>query len=185
MQYSVNMLSKRATDTIFTLFTGFLVITAIVLGWQIWQTTRTSKTPLTTVTTPAPSASPIVTASSSPTSADDEKQLLNTPSQTSSQADKNTYAQLVSKYVKAVDNFDIKNCSPQPLAAQVKDGMIFTAKNSDSSPHTLLLDSAHRYQIPAKGQLKITANFGHGPGIYGYGCDQSTGAVGIFLVTPS
>lgn len=81
------------------------------------------------------------------------------------------------------DFIDLGGCDPKPSALKVTQNKTFTVRNNDAAFHILVIDPGREYLIPAGGVKEITADFGKGPGIYGFGCDESEEAVGVILIT--
>ena len=91
--------------------------------------------------------------------------------------------ELVGKLAKEGPSVNVTGCKPSPLVYKLKDGSTITLRNDDSVEHIIMIDPAHIYTAKAKSLTKIVADFGQGPGNYGYKCDDSQGAAGVFLVT--
>ena len=68
--------------------------------------------------------------------------------------------------------------TPKVVKIFVKDGGL-TFINDDTSPHTVVFDAKNAVTIEPKAQAKVSDVFKRGGGIYGYGCDSSSSAVGI------
>jgi len=113
----------------------------------------------------------------------DEKILLKTPPQSASETEKAAHFAVVNRLARTTEFLDLSTCFGNPLAFRVQEGAIFTIKNNDTVEHTLQISQKYLYTVAAKGERKLTANFGFGPGVYGYGCDNSPDARGILFVT--
>lgn len=160
-----------------------LAVIAVILAIAIFREAipkrarPTRQEPPTQQISPAPSSAP---NASSP----EEKQQLLGIRQDSSEEEKKRHADLVQRLARDAAYLDITDCDPQPIVMRLKDGGEFTVKNSDAGEREIGIDPQHIYTIPGRGERKIKVDFGHGPGVYGYGCNKSSGAVGMFLVVP-
>ena len=68
---------------------------------------------------------------------------------------------------------------------EIKSGETLIVKNNDLVDRSVVFNADKTYPVPAESTKNFTDVFDRGLGIYGYGCDISTGAVGLFFVTPS
>lgn len=174
--------------------TALLIIIALILGYAIFKQSNDKQATL------IPSPSSYLAAKSNPSSAsssakqrrelpanlsDDEKALLNPPAPDAPKEEKDKHFALVVKLAQEAPALELNQCSkPQPIDLKLKQNQPFQVNNSDTADHTIVIDQNHHYLIPAKGSIKITPDFGHGLGAYGYLCDDLAGVVGFFLVTP-
>lgn len=108
--------------------------------------------------------------------------ILLVPQATASAKEKKEYIAFVSKYASRQNTVEIKDCQPKPLVIWAKNGSEITIKNLDSSDHVIEVNSSHNLNVSKNSSAKIKADFGQGPGVYAYSCDDSNGPVGIFLV---
>lgn len=113
---------------------------------------------------------------------EDEKTLLKTPQKDASEEKKSAHFAVVQRLAKRTEFLDLSACYGDPLAFRAHEGTKFSVKNNDAVSHTLQISPEHIYTIPAKGAREITAQFGFGPGVYGYGCDDSPEARGILFI---
>lgn len=113
----------------------------------------------------------------------DEKALLRTPQKGATEAEKAAHFAVVNRLARTAEFLDLSACFGNPLSFRVVEGATFTVKNNAAVAHTLQISPKYIYTIPAKGERKLVAKFGFGPGVYGYGCDDSPDARGILLVT--
>ncbi len=155
-----------------------LVGITLLLGVAIFnqQNAKLSQSP-----SPSPSKSEKQLLPSNLT--DDKRFILNPPSAEASRAAKDKHMQIVAKLAKVGDILEIKDCQPNPLVLQVKQGSEFKIKNNDNVKHKIIFDEENKYKIPANGQLTIKADFKYGSGDYGYVC-EGVGLVGFLHVTP-
>jgi hypothetical protein len=112
-----------------------------------------------------------------------EKEVLNIDPSASEQL-KQRHFMLAVSLATADEYLDIGNCTASPLVLKVKDRASFKARNKDTILHRIAIDSQHVFSIPAKSTQTLTADFGKGPGLYGYGCDAGTKTAGLILVVP-
>lgn len=110
------------------------------------------------------------------------EKILMLPQSTASAQEKKDYIAFVSKYASAQNTVDLKDCAPKPLVVWVKSGSEITLKNADSDTREISVNDQHSVSVPANSSAKIKADFGQGPGVYAYSCDDSDGPVGLFLV---
>ena len=150
---------------------------AILLAIAIFNQQKAKLSTLNSAFSPSPSAQ----SSTYPQMTDDERLILYPPAVDASKSAKQKHAQTVKKLAKEGSILEIKNCQPTPLVLQVKIGSKFIVKNSDSVAHTILIDEEHQYQIPANGNIEVTAQFKYGTGDYGYVC-QGVGLTGFLHV---
>jgi hypothetical protein len=98
------------------------------------------------------------------------------------ESEKIAHFEIVKQYAREAEQLSISNCTPDLAVFKTTLGKTFTVTNKDNSPHQIQISPSHLYDVPANGSLEIIADFGHGAGVYGYGCDNSTGPRGIFWV---
>lgn len=112
----------------------------------------------------------------------DERALLKTPPQGATETEKAAHFAIVNRLARTAEFLDLSACYGSPLSFRVVEGAEFSVKNNDTVAHTLQISPEHIYTVPAKEEKKLTAQFGKGPGVYGYGCDNSPDARGILFV---
>jgi len=96
---------------------------------------------------------------------------------------KNNHIDVVRGAAKEAPYLDITKCEiADPVVLKIKESEGMKVRNQDSVTHTLVLDADTKFIIPAGATEQIKPDFLHGPGIYGYGCDEMPYSVGIFLV---
>ncbi len=125
----------------------------------------------------------VLQESSAPTSG--AETVLTHPSANASQEEKNVYFDLVRNHAQTADALVLKSgCTPVPLVISLQLKKTFVIKNSDTVNHTIVFNKDHIYAVAAGTYKEVTADFGSiGAGIYQYGCDGSSEAVGIVLVS--
>ena len=112
---------------------------------------------------------------------EDERAVLAHSVKDASPEDKQRHLELVQKLAKEAAYLDITKCSvSSPVVFKVKHGEEISVKNDDDSAHTILFDAENTMYIPANSTMHVTPDFEHGPGTYGYGCDQTPHAAGFF-----
>lgn len=173
---------------------SFLAVIALVLGAAIFQQTRpqgvNQSSEETEVAAPSPTSQSQATSSAQrrplpENLTEDEKAVLDPPSLDAPADEKQAHYNLAVKLAQTASNLDLNKCSkPNPLVMKITNGENFTAKNSDTVEHTIVIDQDHHYAVAPGGSATIKADFGHGLGVYGYLCDNVPGVVGFFLVTP-
>lgn len=153
-----------------------LVIIAIILGYAVYNQQQnklpSSSTSLTTP--PIPLTSNLT---------EEEKFILNPPSATASSDLKKKHADTIAKLAKEGSSLEIKDCKPNILVLQVKQGSDLVAKNLDSVKHRLIFDSEHIFELPASGSKTINVDFKYGTGDYGFVC-EGIGLTGFLHIIP-
>jgi|AP45_3_1055517.scaffolds.fasta_scaffold34775_3 hypothetical protein len=115
---------------------------------------------------------------------EEERVALAHPAKDAPAEEKQRHLELVQKVAKEAQYLDITKCTiATPVVLKVKYKEEIFVKNSDNVPHTIVFDAENTISIPANSTTNITPGFEHGPGTYGYGCDQTPHAAGLFLVT--
>lgn len=168
-----------------------LSVAAIVLLYFIYQkfapTFNTSTQQEQTTLKPATQRPTTVDASFESDRPDyltpEEKEAMDTPNQGDSEEIKRAFQGKVEKAAKDADTIDIANCQPRPPIAKMKQNATFTFKNSDTTDHIVAFSQEKSYTVKKNSSVTVTADFLQGPGIFGFGCDQSPTEVGLILTT--
>jgi hypothetical protein len=114
-----------------------------------------------------------------------QKQALDVPDDKAPDSEKLKYFEFVQTLARDADYLEIKNgCELYPLVFYSRLGSSIKIRNSGDNTSTIQVNNDHRYEIPARDTKTITADFGSGQGIYGYSCNDSPKAMGIFFVAP-
>lgn len=171
-----------------------LVVIAVFLGVNIYKQSK-HQTPKTANTnSAAQNFSPIPNQASGSGQLQvkfpdyltaDEKKVLQTPAQNASDAEKKSHFELAQKLVQTGNTLDITNCYGKPIVLGTKEKETITVTNNGTEDKTMMINTDHTYKVPAKSSTTVTVDFGHGPGLYGYGCSSVSGAAGIILVAPA
>jgi len=115
---------------------------------------------------------------------EEERAALAHPEKDAPLEEKQRHLELVRKVAKEARYLDITKCTiATPVVLKVKYEEEILVKNSDNIPHTIVFDAENIMSIPANSTTNITPSFERGPGTYGYGCDKTPHAAGLFLVT--
>lgn len=133
---------------------------------------------------PTPTSPQITSSSPAPTNEDfmaEKKLILGPPFATASAAAKQKHAATVKKLAKTGSVLGIKNCQPDPLVLQVKEGSMIEVKNNDNVTHKIMIDEDHSIQLEPNKTTTIPAKFKYGTGDYGYIC-KDAGLVGFIHV---
>jgi plastocyanin len=96
--------------------------------------------------------------------------------------EKKAHFELVAPLSIEADVLDISACLGDPLVLRVEGGTTFTVRNKDSKEHTIQISEKLQFTVSPGKTKEIKADFGFGRGVYGYGCDNSPSAAGIFFV---
>ncbi len=163
-------------NTISKIILGVLVIAALFLGYKIYEKksvtdSLTENIPSESTSTQNTTETPVV-----------KKTLLTPPGEGSTEAQLRAWGELVSQSALPGTTLEIAGCVAVPEAMALEAGKDFTVTNADNIPHTLVLNPTTTFLIPANSSKTIKADFGKGPGIYAFSCDNRQEAVGVFLV---
>ena len=112
-----------------------------------------------------------------------EEIVFNFPSPEASDEVKRAHAEAVNTLAVESDVLDITGCSPEPLVLLLTEDQSITIRNDDPTSHTITFGVSQ--VVPANSSEEVVLDFVQGPGYYGYGCDDSGGVVGMFLVVGS
>lgn len=164
-------------QTVLAVFLGALIGIGVVYGIERAKRSRFSEPPRL--------SSEGVTRSFPRNLTPQERAALVTPARDASDEEKRRHFDLVVPLATRAEFLDITDCLGNPIVFEATQDRGFSVKNSDDENHTLQLSEERFYTVPAGGTKDIVADFGFGPGVYGYGCDNSTGAAGVILVTPA
>lgn len=164
-----------------------LVVVAAGLGYLIWE----NGNPIVATPGYTPQPQPKQTQNNQQTAFDCDKYNFNTKvmlsvTNSSSDEEKFCHYQYAISQAKNVTTVDISGCDPDPVVLGTKEAAIFKVVNNDPEKRRIVFDPEHSYQIQAKSSMNIKADFGNGPGLYGYGCDLGKGgATGMIFVAPN
>lgn len=176
-------------------YVGIAVLAAIavILGYKIYQQQRAyqqvgltnqssqpTKQPSGVRASPKASPSP---QAQQPSAAEVAK-VLKFPGANATEAERKNHSDLVNKLGNQFGGaafLDISGCNPNPVVYRVKQGGTFKVKNSDQTDHTIY--TSIRNTIPANSEKTLESKtIGDNMGAYGYGCDGSSGTVGIIQI---
>jgi len=116
---------------------------------------------------------------------EEEKKALSFPNMDASDQEKQSHSELVKSIATSSPYLDISGCVvAEPIVFKIKQGETFTVRNGDDVAHAMVFDKEHRFDVAPRNTKNIVADFGHGPGIYGYACDLIPRIMGLILVTP-
>ncbi|MEN9621834.1 MAG: hypothetical protein RLZZ67_268 [Candidatus Parcubacteria bacterium] len=177
-------------NTALKIILGVLIVAAAFLGFKIYQ-----KQSLSSVSAPvkAPVKAPVTAPVSKPVPVDptkklseadkvEAKALLNSPKPDATEAEKQAFVQRV--YSSAVDTktVNISSCTAKPTVSGVINDSDISFVNDDTVEHSIVFNADKIFKIPANSSKIIKATFGMGVGIYGFGCDGSSGPAGMVVV---
>jgi hypothetical protein len=117
-------------------------------------------------------------------SAEDRTAVLQTPRNTSTKEERDAHFKIVQRLAVMSETLDVSGCNPNPLVLKHRQIQDIQVTNKDDVPHELQVNPQHLYTVPAHGSISIPPDFGSGTGVYGYGCDNSLNAVGLFFIVP-
>ncbi len=160
-----------------------LVIIAVVLGYSIYNQSF-----LKTLMYKAPQpqagkqAFPLANSISRSGLTADEQTALKTPGANASQEERKKHFDAAFRAAKNAEVLQLGQCQGTPVVLRVKKDKPITVNNQDYKQHQIIIDKDHIYSVPANGKTDLAIGFDKGPGLYGYGCDKSQEASGLFLV---
>ncbi|MBI3342240.1 hypothetical protein HY024_03910 [Candidatus Curtissbacteria bacterium] len=112
----------------------------------------------------------------------DEQRVMRFPTPNSPDKVKVAHTALVQKLAQQSDYLDIGKCAPKPLVFKITVGDFVNLRNLDTVDHTLSFNPETQFLVAAGTTRQVKADFFKiGPGVYAYGCDKSSQAVGILL----
>ncbi|MGC9605733.1 MAG: hypothetical protein ABSF56_03200 [Minisyncoccia bacterium] len=144
-----------------------IIIAVLVLGYLTYQ----GQAPTAVAPKGAPVSTPVNPAA-----------LLRTPNASSTQQERGSYFDLVTKNAVETGSIDITSCSPNPVASSVKKGADLTFVNKDSMSHTVAFNPAQSFTVGTTSSKTVKADFGKFLGIYPFSCDGSRNPVGIVVL---
>ena len=158
-----------------------LVIIALGLGVAIYRKNNPSLGQSTVNPSPNPSA--VVSPLDEKLTAD-QKALFYSPSKEATKEELSAFSALVAKNAKEGDKIIIKDCTANPIVLKVKLGSTFTVQNIGKTDIHFGFEN-ERTLVKAGTSAEIKAQFSHGQGIYGYGCDDPalSRSIGLLLIT--
>lgn len=106
-----------------------------------------------------------------------ERDLLNPPTASSTEAEKNKHRTLLEEMAVATNTLEIGDCKLNPLAMKVKNGEQLLIKNSKEGIVDISIESKI-YSIASNKSVSVVAGFGRGVGLFGYHCNSIDGAKG-------
>ncbi|MEX2090765.1 MAG: hypothetical protein WD989_01370 [Candidatus Paceibacterota bacterium] len=86
---------------------------------------------------------------------------------------------------KESEYLNLTNCSPEPLVLKAINNGTIKLKNDGEMPVTMVIDAEHTYLVGPKSTKSVKADLGKGVGLYGYGCNNSSGPRGMIFVSPN
>ncbi|MFZ2522242.1 MAG: hypothetical protein WAX44_00045 [Minisyncoccia bacterium] len=155
----------------------FLAICALVLGVLILSKSRSTKQKEVSKSTTV-----IIDSEFSL----DEQALLHPPGPGASKTEVDEHNQLAAKLAVTGNELEVSNCKSKPLVLQSSQTPTVRMKNSGKLDLSISFDGKKSLKIPTGKSVEINSEFVHGPGLYGYLCEQTgfKGLVGFVLVTP-
>lgn len=112
-----------------------------------------------------------------------EEQAINHPGPDANTDELIAHSELINELAVRADFLDISGCDARPVVMNVSLGEEFVVRNTDTVDRVIVIDADHIFTIPASSEIALTAEFGKQGGIYGYGCNETSSAVGMFLVS--
>lgn len=94
------------------------------------------------------------------------------------------FAEFVNQKATEGDTIVVKDCTAKPIVLKTSYNSTFTVDNQGTTDINFGV-SDERTLVKAGSKAKIKANYRNGPGIYGYGCDDTTlrRSIGVLLLT--
>ena len=178
-------------NKILTIVVVLLVLVAIILGYSIYKqrfgTGSSGKSEQikeqASVDSSSESQNPYLPSAEELGITSEELAALDFPTSDASINEKNNHIDVVRGAAKEAPYLDITKCEiADPVVLKIKESEGMKVRNQDSVTHTLVLDADTKFIIPAGATEQIKPDFLHGPGIYGYGCDNMPYSIGVLLV---
>jgi hypothetical protein len=114
---------------------------------------------------------------------EDERILLSPPPAEASQGAKDLHKATVAKLAKSAPYLEIKDCKPNPLVLEIKQGADLEIRNNDSVKRKLIFDEENSTEIEPNNKTTIKVEFKYGSGDYGFVC-EGVGLTGFLHITP-
>ena len=164
-----------------------LLVVAIVLSYFLYQKITNTAVPspqYTNTQNPPPAAETENTSADSftfPPLSADERGALNMPKSASApEADFLAHVAFVQKAAVASNTLALgTDCRVSPVVLKTRKGAKIEIKNYDGIPHTIPFDEKRSFAVPAQASITIPVDFGEIGGIYGYGCEKDSSAIGM------
>jgi hypothetical protein len=164
-----------------------LVVAALILGYLIYEKKTAPIDPVDSTTPVVTSEEPRNEKEASPAiedkmSAQDSAILRDYLPANATADQKNAYFALVNKYAVVTNKLDITKCATNPFVTEIKQGEQLTLINNGTEPQTIKFDSTREYTAGPNSTKVLIADFGRGPGSYGFACPNKAGISGIVVV---
>jgi hypothetical protein len=153
-----------------------LVLAAVILGVNLYK----QRNPAQPTSTPNPSTTNQLLPD---TLTEDERILLAPPPAEASQGAKDLHAATVAKLAKSAPYLEIKDCKPNPLVLEIKQGSDLEIRNNDGVKRRLIFDEENDAIIEPNDKTTIKVEFKYGSGDYGFVC-EGVGLTGFLHITP-
>ncbi len=117
---------------------------------------------------------------------EDEIKLLKPPGPGASKDIVEEHNKLAAKLAVTGTEVDISECKAKPLVLQSSQTSKVKMKNSGKAQVSISFDGKKNVKVATGKSAEINSELVHGPGLYGYLCEQTgfKGLVGFVLVTP-
>jgi hypothetical protein len=165
-------------DQVLNIVLGALVVVAVILGLTLIK--NDEKKNLADKLTPPVSNS---TATPNLNLTEEEMAVLKTPTPDSSEEERQKHFELAASLAVSTGELDLTGCDADPLVLKTGSDKKIKVVNNGNNPVEMVFDPVKRFTIPAAGFAVLSDIFDRGPGLYGYGCDASPSATGLFFVT--
>lgn len=163
---------------------GKLKIIVIIIAVLLVSTIsiQQKSNPLSVNPSPYPISSPVSDMSKAiENNLTTDEQLILAPPPSSSESALKKHAETVKKLAQKGSVLGIKNCQPDPLVLEVKQGDKIEIRNNDNVVRKIMVDEAHTIVIQPNSTATISAKFKYGTGDYGYVC-KDAGLVGFLRI---
>lgn len=135
------------------------------------QSNGSGSTKAPTPAQPSPAAKPV---------GDRQKLSIAIPGANATKKDNDDYYTKVSAQAIATTKVDIAGCAPDVLVAKFNKNQSLTFKNPDSKSYTVFYKKDTQVVVGPNAEKQIRIEE---PGIYAYTCGDSSGPVGLLMVT--
>ena len=112
---------------------------------------------------------------------EDEIRVINPPVN-GTYEERKLHIELTQKLAQETQKLTIKECFGDPTVVSVAERQNLEIKNTDSAARAIAFNKDHVFMIPPNQTVSVKAEFGFGPGVYGYSCDAIEGAAGMVLI---
>ena len=108
--------------------------------------------------------------------------IVNPPGPNATDEEKDRFFQLVAKVATPANFLEVSSCLPSPIAFLTEYKQPMSFMNNDSVEHSIIINKDHVYTVLPNSSKTVIAEFGFGPGFYGYACDDPNKTAGMIFI---